>query len=130
MLTTGEKLRQNFYKKLLTSVQEYITMFTELNERRYSRNRHQAVYGRRSTRTDETDLSRRKEGKIMKKMTANVLKRGAMSQYGQQWYESDEIITCEVIGEWDTGTKIWQKVGSDDQYYLTRWDGHYNFVRV
>lgn len=64
------------------------------------------------------------------KKTANVLKRGAMSEYGQQWYESDERITCEVIGEWDTGTKIWQIVGGDAQYYLTRFYGHYNFVRV
>lgn len=62
------------------------------------------------------------------KKTANVLKKGEYGKFGQEWYESDEKITCEVVGEWSSGAKIWQN--GDEQYYLTRFNGHYNFVHV
>lgn len=46
-------------------------------------------------------------------------------------YESvpHEKITCEVIGEMDTGTKIWADTKTGEQYFLMRMCGAYAFYK-
>lgn len=45
------------------------------------------------------------------------------------WILGEEKITCEVIGEWDTGTKIWQDIKTGKQYGLLRMLGVYYFYK-
>lgn len=40
-----------------------------------------------------------------------------------------EKITCEVIGEMNTGTKIWADVTTGEQYFLMRMNGIYAFYK-
>ena len=40
-----------------------------------------------------------------------------------------EKITCEVIGEMNTGTKVWSDVITGEQYFLIRMNGIYAFYK-
>ncbi len=40
-----------------------------------------------------------------------------------------EKITCEVIGEMETGTKIWADTKTGEQYFLMRMCGVYAFYK-
>lgn len=40
-----------------------------------------------------------------------------------------EKITCEVIGEMNTGTKIWADIATGEQYFLMRMCGVYAFYK-
>ena len=40
-----------------------------------------------------------------------------------------EKITCEVVGEMDTGAKVWEDVKTGEQYFLMRMCGVYAFYK-
>lgn len=45
------------------------------------------------------------------------------------WVLSENKITCELCGEFDNGTKIWQDTESGKQYGLLRMLGKYYFYK-
>lgn len=45
------------------------------------------------------------------------------------WLLSENKITCELYGEMDTGTKVWQDIDSGKQYGLLRMLGKYFFYK-
>lgn len=45
------------------------------------------------------------------------------------WLLSEKKITCEVYGEWDTGTKVWQDIETGELYGLLRMLGVYYFYK-
>lgn len=40
-----------------------------------------------------------------------------------------EKITCEVVGEMNTGAKVWEDVKTGEQYFLMRMCGAYAFYK-
>lgn len=45
------------------------------------------------------------------------------------WLLSENKITCELVGEMDEGTKVWQDVVTGKQYGLLRMIGKYYFYK-
>ena len=48
---------------------------------------------------------------------------------GEQW-TAGELITCEVTGEMDTGTKVWTELKTGEQFFLFRLLGKYYFCHM
>lgn len=44
-------------------------------------------------------------------------------------FVAGEKITCEVVGEMDTGTKVWEDVETGEQYFLFRLFGKNYFCK-
>lgn len=60
------------------------------------------------------------------KRTAHLIEE---VKHGEGWTLSESKITCELYGEMDNGTKIWQDVATGKQYGLLRMLGKYYFYK-
>jgi hypothetical protein len=68
-------------------------------------------------------------GKIMKKTAIRIELVPSKKYLDRLETIPREKITCEVIGEMNTGTKIWADIATGEQYFLTRMCGVYAFYK-
>ena len=66
---------------------------------------------------------------MARKMTAQIIEVVYNENSLKTEWKEYEPITCEVVGEMDTGTKIWQDIETGKQYFAWRIFGKYYFSK-